>query len=89
MFHPDPEVHPIKRQLPSANRCFMMISKKKWLVRDNSEMLLQKAVGSLKSFRSQPLQKTLMPNTLILGPGNTGLPVSMWLGCPYNHVSVL
>lgn len=88
MFHPDPEVHQIKRQLRSANRCFMMISKK-WLVMDNSEMLPQKADGSLKSFRSQPLQKTLMPNTLILGPGNMGLLGSTWLGCPYNQGSVL
>lgn len=89
MFHPDPEVHQIERQLQSANRCFMMISKKKWLVMDNSEMLPQKVDGSLKSFRSQPLQKTLTPDTLILGPRNMGLSGSTWLGRPYNHVSVL
>lgn len=41
----------------------MMVSKKKRLVMDNSEMLLQKVDVSLKSFRSQPLQKTLTPNT--------------------------
>lgn len=70
MFHPDPEVHQIERQLQSANSCLMMISKKKWLVMDNSEMLPQKVDGSLKSFISQPLQKTLTPNTLILGPEN-------------------
>lgn len=63
MFHPDPEMHQIKGQLQSANRCFMMVSKKKRLVMDNSEMLLQKVDVSLKSFRSQPLQKTLTPNT--------------------------
>lgn len=89
MFHPDPEVYQIERQLQSANRCFMMISKKKWLVMDNSEMLPQKVDGSLKSFRSQPLQKTLTPDTLILGPRNMGLSGSTWLGRPYNHVSVL
>lgn len=65
MFHPYPEMHQIKGQLQSANRCFMMVSKKKRLVMDNSEMLLQKVDVSLKSFRSQPLQKTLTPNTLI------------------------
>lgn len=81
MFHPDPEVHQIK-QLQSVNRCFMMVSKKKWLVTDDSEMLPQKVDGSLKSVRSHPLQKTLMPNTLIPGPGNMGLPGSTWLGCP-------
>lgn len=48
----------------------MMVSKKTWLVVDKSEMLPQKVDGSLKSFRSQHLQKTLTPNTLILGPGN-------------------
>lgn len=37
MFHPDPEVHQIKRQLQSANRCFMMVSKKKWLVMNNQK----------------------------------------------------
>ena len=74
MFHLDPEVHPIKGQLQLANRCFMLVSKKKWLIMDNLEMLPQKVDGSLKSFRSQPLQKTLTPNTLILSPGNTGLP---------------
>lgn len=89
MFHPDPEVHQIERQLQSANSCLMMISKKKWLVMDNSEMLPQKVDGSLKSFISQPLQKTLTPNTLILGPENMGLSGSTWLRCPYNHVSVL
>ena len=67
----------------------MMVSKKKRLVMDNSEMLPQKVYGSLKSFRSQPLQKTLTPNTLILGPGNMGLPGSTWLGAPNNHVSVV
>ena len=30
--------------------------------------------GSLKSFRSQPLQKIRTPNMLVLGPGNVGLP---------------
>lgn len=83
MLHLDPEVHHIKRQLPSANTCFMMISKKKWLVVDHSETL------PLKSFRSQPLQKTLMPNTLILGPGNMGLPGSTWPGSHYNPICVL
>lgn len=57
MFHPDPDLHKIKGQLHSANRCFMMVSKKKWLVMDNSEMLPQKVGGSLKSFRLQPSQK--------------------------------
>ena len=61
----------------------MMVSKKKQLAMDSSKVLLQKVDGSLKSFRSQPLQKTLTPNTLILGPGNIGLPGSTWLGSPY------
>ena len=61
----------------------MMVSKKKRLAMDSSKVLLQKVDGSLKSFRSQPLQKTLTPNTLILGPGNTGLPGSTWLGSPH------
>lgn len=52
-------------------------------------MLPPKADDSLKSFRSQPLQKTPTPNTLIPGPGNTGLPGSMWLGCPNNDVSAV
>lgn len=74
IFHPDPKVHQIKGQLQLANRCFMMVFKEKWLVMDNSEMLPRKVDGSLKSFRSQPLQKTLMPNMLVLSPGNVGLP---------------
>lgn len=49
MFYLDPEVHQRKGQLQSTN---MMISKKKWLVMDNSEMLPQKVNGSFKSFRS-------------------------------------
>lgn len=89
MFHLDPEVPQLKRQLQSANRCFMMVSKKKWLVMDNSEMLPQKMDGSLKSFRSQLLQKTLTPNTLILGPGNMVFQVPRGWGYPYNHVSAL
>ena len=83
MFHPDPEVQQIKGQLQLANRYLMMVSKKKRLAMDSSKVLLQKVDGSLKSFRSQPLQKTLTPNTLILGPGNTGLPGSTWLGSPH------
>jgi len=39
IFHLDPKVHQIKGQLQLANRCFMMVSKEKWLVMDNSEML--------------------------------------------------
>ena len=76
IFHPDPKVHQIKGQFQLANRCFMVfkVFKEKWLVMDNSEMLPRKVDGSLKSFRSQPLQKTLMPNMLVLGPGNVGLP---------------
>ena len=83
MFHPDPEVQQIKGQLQLANRYLMMVSKKKRLAMDSSKVLLQKVDGSLKSFRSQPLQKTLTPNTRILGPGNMGLPGSTWLGSPY------
>lgn len=88
MFHPDPEVHQIKQQLQSANR-FLDGIREDRAVTDNSEVLPQKVDGSLKSFRSQPLPKPLTPNTLILGPGNMGLPGSTWLGWPYNHVSVL
>lgn len=45
---------------------------------------------SVKSFMSQPLQKTLMPNTLTLGPENTGLPGAMaWMPSLYGHVSLL
>lgn len=47
IFHLDPKVHQIKGQLQLANRCFMMIFKEKWLVMDNSEMLLRKVGGSL------------------------------------------
>lgn len=46
-------------------------------------MCPQRLVGSLKSFRSQTLQKTLAPNTLIVGPGNKSLPGSLWLGLPF------
>ena len=49
MFFLYPEVHQLKGQLQSTN---MMISKKKWFVMDNSEMLPQKVNGSFKSFRS-------------------------------------
>lgn len=32
IFHLDPKVHQIKGLLQLANRCFMMVSKEKWLV---------------------------------------------------------
>ena len=48
MFFLDPEVHQLKGQLQSTN---MMISKKKWLVMDNSEMLPQKVNGQLQESR--------------------------------------
>lgn len=32
IFHLDPKLHQIKRLLQLANRCFMMVSKEKWLV---------------------------------------------------------
>lgn len=74
-----------ERKVPRGNQVLMdpQASKKKRLAMDSSKVLLQKVDGSLKSFRSQPLQKTLTPNTLILGPGNTGLPGSTWLGSPH------
>lgn len=59
------------------------------MVMDKFRNASPKVGGFLKSFRSQPLQKTLTPNTLIRGPGNTGLPSSKGLGFPSDQVSVL
>ena len=59
----------------------MMVSKKKWLVMDNSEMLPQKVDGSLKSFRLQPSQKTDAQQTDSLSKKH-GSSRSTWLGAP-------